>query len=94
MRNLGSSSLLVTEACLGTMTWGVQNTEAEAHEQLDYAIKERGVNFVDTAELYPVPVNAPEWQAGRTEEFIGTWLAANPEWRSKIVLATLPPLRR
>ena len=80
MRHLGSSKLLVTEACLGTMTWGVQNGEAEAHAQLDYAIKERGVNFVDTAELYPVPLTAPEWKAGRTEEFIGTWLAANKEF--------------
>ena len=68
-RRLGSSQLVVTEACLGTMTWGVQNTEAEAHEQLDFALKERGVTMVDTAELYPVPLTAPEWQAGRTEEF-------------------------
>ena len=83
MRTLGSSSLQVTEACLGTMTWGVQNSEAEAHEQLDFAIKERGVNFVDTAELYPVPLTAPEWKAGRTEEYIGTWLAANPDWRER-----------
>lgn len=87
-RRLGSSQLVVTEACLGTMTWGVQNTEAEAHEQLDFALKERGVTMVDTAELYPVPLTAPEWQAGRTEEYIGTWLEKNPEWRSKIVLAT------
>lgn len=87
-RLLGSSSLCVTEACLGTMTWGVQNSEADAHAQLDYAIKERGITMVDTAELYPVPLTSPEWRAGRTEEFIGTWLAANPEWREKIVLAT------
>jgi aryl-alcohol dehydrogenase-like predicted oxidoreductase len=60
-RRLGSSNLRVTEACLGTMTWGVQNNEAEAHAQLDFAIKERGVNFVDTAELYPVPLTAPEY---------------------------------
>ena len=58
-RRLGSSQLVVTEACLGTMTWGVQNTEAEAHEQLDFALKERGVTMVDTAELYPVPLTAP-----------------------------------
>ena len=50
-RQLGSSSLRVTEACLGTMTWGIQNSEEDGHAQLDYAIKERGVNFVDTAEL-------------------------------------------
>lgn len=87
-RRLGSSSLVVTEACLGTMTFGVQNTEADAHAQLDFAIKERGVNFIDTAELYPVPLTAPEWKAGTTEEFIGSWLAANPEWRERVVLAT------
>ena len=70
------------------MTWGVQNTEAEAHEQLDYAIKERGVNFIDTAELYPVPSSAPGWKPGATEEIIGTWLAANPDMREKIVIAS------
>ena len=85
---LGNSDVMVTEVCLGTMTWGVQNTEAEAHEQLDYAIKERGVNFIDTAEMYPVPSSAPGWKPGRTEEYIGTWLAKNPEWRSRVVLAT------
>ncbi|EOD23037.1 hypothetical protein EMIHUDRAFT_425873 [Emiliania huxleyi CCMP1516] len=88
MRTLGSSNLEVTEACLGTMTWGVQNSEEEAHAQLDYAVKECGVNFIDTAELYPVPLTAPEWRAGKTEEFIGSWLSANPEWREKIVLAS------
>ena len=51
LRALGSSGLHVTTVCLGTMTFGVQNTEAEAHAQLDYAIKERGVNFIDTAEM-------------------------------------------
>ena len=70
------------------MTWGVQNSEADGHAQLDYAIKERGINFVDTAELYPVPLSSPDWRAGRTEEIIGTWLHANPEWRAKLVLAT------
>lgn len=88
MRTLGSSNLEVTEACLGTMTWGVQNSEEEAHAQLDYAVKECGVNFIDTAELYPVPLTAPEWRAGKTEEFIGSWLSANPEWREKVVLAS------
>lgn len=48
---LGASGVAVTEVCLGTMTWGVQNTEAEGHAQLDYAVKERGVNFIDTAEM-------------------------------------------
>lgn len=70
------------------MTWGVQNTEEEAHAQLDYAIKERGVNFLDTAEIYPVPSSAPGHQSGLTEKYIGTWLAKNPEWRSRIYIAT------
>ena len=74
---MGNSDVMVTEVCLGTMTWGVQNTEAEAHEQLDYAIKDRGVNFIDTAEMYPSS-SAPGWRPGRTEEYIGTWLAKNP----------------
>merc|ERR1719409_1944145 len=50
--------VLVTDVCLGTMTWGVQNTEEEAHAQLDYAVKQRGINFIDTAEMYPVPAPA------------------------------------
>jgi len=87
-RKLGSSSLDVTEACLGTMTWGVQNTEEEAHAQLDYAIKERGINFIDTAELYPVPMTAAEWCPGTTEDYIGSWLAKNPKHRSEILVAT------
>ena len=70
------------------MTWGMQNTEAEAHAQLDYAVKTRGVNFIDTAEMYPVPSSAPGWAPGRTEQFIGTWIAKNPELRGDIVLAT------
>jgi aryl-alcohol dehydrogenase-like predicted oxidoreductase len=87
-RRLGGSDLLVTPVCLGTMTWGVQNTEEEAHAQLDYAIKERGVNFLDTAEVYPIPSSDPKWKPGRTEEMIGTWLAKNPERRKDIVIAT------
>lgn len=85
---LGSSGVMVTEVCLGTMTWGVQNTEEQAHEQLDYAVKERGVNFIDTAEMYPVPSSAPGWRPGVTEEFIGTWLAKNRDLRQELVIAT------
>lgn len=70
-RELGRTGDMVTSVCLGTMTWGEQNTESEAHAQLDYAIGE-GINFIDTAEMYPVPGLA-ETQ-GRTEEFIGTWI--------------------
>lgn len=83
---LGWSPMEVSEVCLGTMTFGRQNTEEEAHEQLDYAIKERGVNFLDTAELYPVPTNR-ETQ-GLTEKYIGTWIAKNPELRDKVYVAT------
>lgn len=85
--NLGSSSLNVSEVCLGTMTWGIQNTEAEAHQQIDYALS-RGVNFLDTAELYPVPSSAPTWVPGKSEEYLGTYLAAHPGVREKIVIAT------
>ena len=86
---LGSAKdVFVTDVCLGTMTWGVQNTEAEAHEQLDYAIKQRGVNFIDTAEMYPVPSSDARWKPGTTEEIIGNWLAKNVELRKELVVAT------
>lgn len=85
---LGSSGQEWTEVCLGTMTWGVQNSEKEAHEQLDYAIKERGINCIDTAELYPVPASAPGWAPGTTERYIGTWIVKNPELRKSIYIAT------
>ena len=93
-RPLGSAKgpdgqpLMVTEVCLGTMTFGVQNTEEDAHAQLDYAVKERGVNFIDTAEMYPVPSSAAGWKPGTTEEYIGTWIEKNPTLRSEIILAT------
>jgi aryl-alcohol dehydrogenase-like predicted oxidoreductase len=82
---LGKTGISVSELCLGTMTWGTQNTEAEGHAQADMAI-EAGVNFWDTAEMYPVnPVSART--VGRTEEIIGSWLAARGG-RNKVVLAT------
>ncbi len=82
---LGRTDISVSEICLGTMTWGTQNTEAEAHAQMDYAV-EHGVNFFDTAELYPTtPVSGETY--GRTEEHIGTWLKKTGQ-RDKIVLAT------
>ena len=56
-RELGRTGLRVSQICLGTMTWGEQNTELEGHEQLDYAI-DQGINFIDTAEMYPVPPQA------------------------------------
>jgi aryl-alcohol dehydrogenase-like predicted oxidoreductase len=82
---LGNTDIEVSRICLGTMTFGEQNTEAEAHEQLDYAI-EHGVNFIDTAELYPVP--PMEHTQGRTEAYIGSWLRKNPGKREQLVLAS------
>lgn len=81
---LGGSGLQVSKACLGTMTFGEQNSEAEAHSQLDYAL-ERGINFIDTAEMYPVMPRA-ETQ-GATERFIGSWLKKSGR-RADVVLAT------
>jgi aryl-alcohol dehydrogenase-like predicted oxidoreductase len=81
---LGHSDLKVSKICLGTMTFGEQNTEAEAHSQLDYAL-ERGINFIDTAEMYPVMPRA-ETQ-GATERIIGTWLKKSGR-RKDIVLAS------
>jgi aryl-alcohol dehydrogenase-like predicted oxidoreductase len=81
---LGRTDLTVSRVCLGTMTFGEQNTESDAHSQLDLAL-ERGINFVDTAEMYPVPPNAHT--QGSTERFIGSWLKKSGR-RSDIVLAT------
>jgi aryl-alcohol dehydrogenase-like predicted oxidoreductase len=80
---LPGTDLNVSKVCLGTMTWGQQNTEAEAHEQLDYAVAQ-GINFIDTAEMYPVPPNAQT--QGRTETYLGTWLAK--QRRDGLILAT------
>ena len=81
---LGSSDLLVSKVCLGTMTWGQQNTEAEGIEQMDVAFNEYGINFMDTAEMYPVPTK-PETQ-GETDRIIAKWLAGRD--RSKVILAS------
>lgn len=83
-RRLGRTDIDVTSVCLGTMTWGEQNTEAQAHEQLDYAL-DRGINFIDTAEMYPVPGRA-ETQ-GRTESYIGSWIAERKN-RDQYILAS------
>ncbi|WP_105437286.1 aldo/keto reductase [Neorhizobium sp. T25_13] len=85
-KKLGRTNLSVSEICLGTMTWGTQNSEAEAHEQMDYAF-ENGINFFDTAELYPTTPAGPATY-GRTEEYIGTWLKKNAAKRKDLVLAT------
>ena len=83
-RRLGRTDLKVSVICLGTMTWGQQNTEAEGHEQMDYAL-DQGVNFFDTAEMYSIPPKA-ETQ-GSTERIIGTWFKARGN-RDKIILAS------
>lgn len=83
-RKLGHTGLDVSAICLGTMTYGEQNTEAEAHEQLDYAVAQ-GINFIDTAELYPVPPMA--YSQGRTEAYIGNWLKQRGK-RDDLILAS------
>jgi aryl-alcohol dehydrogenase-like predicted oxidoreductase len=83
LNQLGKSELRVSEVCLGTMTFGQQNSVKDAHEQLDYALA-HGINFIDTAEMYPVPAQA-ETQ-GRTESFVGEWLAKKP--RDRVIVAT------
>jgi aryl-alcohol dehydrogenase-like predicted oxidoreductase len=82
-RKLGHSGIEVSTICLGTMTFGQQNTEAEAHRQLDLAFAS-GINFIDTAEMYPVPARA-ETQ-GRSESYVGSWLARRQ--RDAVILAT------
>ena len=82
---LGRSELRVTPFCLGTMTFGQQVDEATTHAILDRAL-ERGVNFIDTAEMYPVPARAET--SGSTEALIGRWFARRPDARSRVVLAT------
>ena len=83
-RRLGRTDLKVSVICLGTMTWGQQNTEAEGHEQMDYAL-DQGVNFFDTAEMYAIPPK-PETQ-GSTERIIGNWFKARGN-RDKVILAS------
>jgi aryl-alcohol dehydrogenase-like predicted oxidoreductase len=82
---LGASPLEVTDICLGTMTWGEQNTQSEGHAQLDWAL-DHGINFIDTAEMYPVP---PRKQTqGSTETIIGPWIEKNKARRDRFVLAS------
>lgn len=83
-QKLSYTDLEVSKICLGTMTFGEQNTESDAHAQLNYAL-ERGINFIDTAELYAIPIN-PDTQ-GLTEQYIGTWLKDRTD-RDKLILAT------
>ena len=86
MNAMGRSGLFVSELCLGTMTFGSQTSEADGHAQIDFALG-NGINFIDTAEMYPVNPIAKE-TIGRTEEIIGTWNAQNPARRDAYILAT------
>lgn len=81
---LGNTDIRVSVICLGTMTWGEQNTQAQAHQQLDYAMA-NGVNFIDTAELYAIPPRAETY--GLTEQYIGNWLKKTGR-RHDIILAS------
>ncbi len=81
--NLGNTDIMVSEICLGTMTWGQQNSEKDAHNQLSYAM-DNGINFIDTAEMYSVPPKQETY--GLTEKYIGTWLKNQD--RENIIIAT------
>ena len=82
-KNLPGTDMNVSQVCLGTMTWGEQNSESEAHAQLDHAVNQ-GINFIDTAEMYPVPPNGKtQW---RTETYLGSWLAR--QRRDTLIIAT------
>lgn len=83
-RQLGNSNIDVSVLGVGTMTWGHQNTEADAHQQIDLALAE-GINLIDTAEMYPTPTKAETWRT--TERYIGTWLASSGR-RTDVVLAS------
>ena len=83
-RTIPRTDLEVSLICLGSMNWGQQNTETEAHEQLDYAITQ-GVNFIDTAEVYPIPPDRSK--QGRTESYIGTWLKRRGK-RDDLIIAS------
>lgn len=84
-KNLGRSDIKVSALCLGSMTWGTQNTEAEGHSQIDIALA-HGINFIDTAEMYPTTPLGLDTQ-GKTEEIIGSWIAKSGR-RSDVVIAT------
>ena len=85
MNSLGRTDIKVSALCLGSMTWGTQNTEAEGHAQIDLAL-DHGINFIDTAEMYPVNPLSKETQ-GDTERVIGSWIKSSGR-REDIVLAT------
>ncbi|MFT6916858.1 MAG: aryl-alcohol dehydrogenase-like predicted oxidoreductase [Motiliproteus sp.] len=82
---LGNSDIRVSRVCLGSMTWGMQNTQEDANRQLEYALSQ-GINFIDTAEMYAIPPTAQT--CGTTETLIGNWLGENPGRRKELILAT------
>jgi aryl-alcohol dehydrogenase-like predicted oxidoreductase len=84
-RRLGRTDIRIPVLSLGTMTWGRQNSEADGHAQMDLAL-DRGLTLFDAAEMYPIPRQAETY--GRTEEIIGSWFAARPGAREKVLLAT------
>ena len=85
-QRVGDTDIHIADVTLGTMTFGKQNTEKDAHEQLNYAIKEFGVNSIDTAEMYAVPADAKT--QGKTDEYIGSWLKKKDVKREEIILMT------
>ncbi len=82
---LGHSDLQVSRVCLGSMTWGTQNTQSDADAQIELALAS-GINFIDTAEMYAIPPSPQTY--GQTETMIGNWLSKNSQRRSEIILAT------
>ena len=92
-KKLGTTGIDVSLICLGTMTWGTQNSEGDAFEQMDYSVS-KGINFFDTAEIYSVPPTAESY--GKTEEIIGNWFEKRKN-REKIILSLIhisEPTRR
>jgi aryl-alcohol dehydrogenase-like predicted oxidoreductase len=82
---LGYSNISISRICLGSMTWGLQNTQEEANQQIEYALSQ-GINFIDTAEMYAVPPSPDTY--GKTETIIGNWLANNSHRRKEVIIAT------
>ena len=91
MNEMGRTGIMVSELCLGTMTFGTQTNADDAHLQIDTALA-AGINFIDTAEMYPVNPIAKE-TVGGSEKIIGDWLAKNPARRDEFILATNMPVR-
>lgn len=82
---LGSSQIPVSRICLGSMTWGLQNTQLQADQQIEFSLSQ-GINFIDTAEMYAVPPSPDTY--GKTETIIGDWLSRNPKRREELIIAT------